>query len=511
MKTQIIRLEPYDDIYSAKDKMGWGQTARILLVYPHRGRVLNRSLDLIMLKRHSAELGSQLALVTVNAQIKLYAQDLGIPVFNTIRQAEKSHWRPERKLRTDIPLTVKRQSIDRWRRRRLPMNLHGLRAAAHPHPPRWITHPFTRITAFTFGVLAVMAIAALLLPSAEINLSPDTHTDTITISVAASPDFQVVDLSGTVPARSRSIIVEGRSSISTSGSIPIPDTPAVGHVTFINLTDRSIPLPQGTVVSTLDEVPIRFRTTDSTAVPPEEEGIEVAVEAISPGSIGNTPPGSILAIEGPLGLDLIVSNDRATHGGSDRSAPAPSEEDYQQLYDQLFNSLAASALEEIKTSLNNEDLLISKQAEYLVTLEEIYTPAEIVPADQLQLVLRMEFQTQIVQGEDLRNLGQAALEANLMQGYSANPETMEIQHLSSPTTDAESNLSNWRMKAQWQTAANLDTTQAIKLAIGLSPNEAAQRIDGELPLAKPPQIRIFPSWWPRMPFLPFRITVTDRN
>ena len=24
MKTQIIQLEPYDDIYSAKDKMGWG-------------------------------------------------------------------------------------------------------------------------------------------------------------------------------------------------------------------------------------------------------------------------------------------------------------------------------------------------------------------------------------------------------------------------------------------------------------------------------------------------------
>ena len=39
-------------------------------------------------------------------------------------------------------------------------------------------------------------------------------------------------------------------------------------------------------------------------------------------------------------------------------------------------------------------------------------------------------------------------------------------------------------------------------------SQASQRLAAALPLAAPPELRLFPSWWPRLPFLPFRITVT---
>ena len=32
MKTHILQLEPHDDVFSVRDKMGWGQAARVLLV-----------------------------------------------------------------------------------------------------------------------------------------------------------------------------------------------------------------------------------------------------------------------------------------------------------------------------------------------------------------------------------------------------------------------------------------------------------------------------------------------
>lgn len=464
-----------------------------------------------MLKRHSAELGSQLAVVTADVDIKIHAQDLGIPIFNNIRQAEKSHWRPERKQRTDLPLTVKRQSVDMWRRRRLPRDLYRLRRAAHPRISRWITHPFTRVFAFTLGVLAVAAIAALLIPSAKIQLSPQTHTDKITISVAASPEFQDVDLSGSIPARPVNIIVEGRSNISTTGSVPIPDQSATGEVIFTNLTERTIPLPVGIVVSTLDDPPVRFQTTKSATVPPGEEGVAVKIEALNPGSSGNTPARSILAIEGPLGLDLTVINRIATRAGRDRQAPAPAETDYQELYNQLFKDLATSALEEIEASLSPDDLLLSKEATHFSTLEEEYSPEEIVPTDQLQLVLRLEFQAMTVAANDLYSLGQSALNANLISGYTTNPNEIEIKHFDKPAIDESGNPAIWRMQAEWQAKAILDTTQAIKLAIGQSPDAAAKNIAEELPLAGSPEIRLFPSWWPRMPFLPFRISVSTSN
>ena len=63
MKTQILQLESHDDAISTRDKMGWGQTRRVLLIWPARGRVLTRQLDLILLLRHSLTLGVQLALV----------------------------------------------------------------------------------------------------------------------------------------------------------------------------------------------------------------------------------------------------------------------------------------------------------------------------------------------------------------------------------------------------------------------------------------------------------------
>jgi len=511
MKTQIIQLEPHDDIYSAKDKMGWGQTARILLVWPTRGRVLNRRLDLIMLKRHSAELGSQLALVVRNPGVRFHAASLGIPLYNNVRKAEKDHWRPERKQRLQLPLTIRRQSGELWRKRRIPMNLEGLRDAAHPPTPVWIIHPITRLIAFTLGVLGVLAIAALLAPSAEIQLTPETREDRITISVAANPEVQTVDISGAVPARWETVIVEGRGSISTSGRIPLPDHTAAGKVAFTNLTDQTIPLPAGTVVSTLDEPPVRFATTLSTIVPPGEEGTTVPVEAVSPGTGGNVAAKSILAIEGPLGLELTVINLGPTSRGTDRYAPAPDEGDYQELYEQLYETLAETAFEEIGEKLEAQDLLISEAAEFIGTQEEAYTPAEPSPTDQLQLVLRLEFQALTVSDADLKELGRSALETNLPESFSPEPDSLELVNLSKPSLDEGDFTTRWRMRAQWQINAQIDHTQAIKLAIGLSPAEAADRLTDELPLATPAQISPRPSWWPRLPFLPFRITVSSNN
>src|SRR4030067_243371 len=38
MKTQILRLDPHDDVISTRDKMNWGQTGRVLLVCAKRRR-----------------------------------------------------------------------------------------------------------------------------------------------------------------------------------------------------------------------------------------------------------------------------------------------------------------------------------------------------------------------------------------------------------------------------------------------------------------------------------------
>ncbi len=507
MKTQIIQLEPHDDIDSARDKMGWGQTSRILLVWPARGRVLNRKLDLTLLKRHSADLGSQLALVVRDAEIRFHAQELGIPVFSSVRKAERSPWRMARRRRSPLPQTSKRLSPEVWHKRRIPLDLQGLRQAAHPPTPRWITHLATRLLAFTLGVFSVLAIAALLLPAARIELQPQIQTQSLTIPVSASPENQAVSLSGAIPAHWQSVIVEGRESLPVSGRIPIPNKKAQGEVVFTNLSDQAIRIPAGTVVSTLDDPPVRFATTYEIELPAAAESEPAPIEAIDPGSGGNVPAESIRAIEGPLGLALVVVNPAATHSGSDRNAPAPSPEDYDRLYAQLYEALAASALEEITAMLNEGDLLLSVEPRLRATLEKSYTPAQPAPGDQLELVLRLEFEALTVSAEDLRQLAQAALETSLPAGHQPLPETLTLKHRGSPRLTDEAQSARWSMQASWKVRARLNPNEAIRLAIGLPVDEARARLAAQLPLAAAPRITPLPTWWPRLPVLPFRFQV----
>jgi len=510
VKTKIIQLEPYDDISSTQDKMSWGKPARILLVWPARGRVLDTQLNLILLKRYSAERGAQLALVTHDANVRFHAQHLGIPVYNHVRKAEQSHWRSKQRFSRQRPRTIKRLSPIHLRKK-LPPDLAALRLDANPGSPAWIANSAVRVAAFVLGVLAILAIAALLLPSAQIQLTPKIQDQNITISVTANPEVEKVNLSGSIPVRWQSVIVEGRAQIDSSGSIAIPNQFSSGKVLFTNLSDREIPIPIGTTISTHGANPIRFMTIEEGLLAVNAQEVTIEIRATLAGSNGNVSVGKIIAIDGELGLNLIVYNPSGTHGGTDRTAPAPSQNNYQQLYDTLFQTLLASAAEEFQAGITTENLLLSTIPLHSEMIEEIYKPEKPEPADQLQLLLRAAFQIPTVSHTDLQLLGQRALEANLAPGYRSLSETLIISNLSAPTWDIETQKADWQIEAYWQTEEQINTQQVIHLTLGLPIPDAKNQLSQGLSLKTPASITMQPAWWPRLPFLPFRISVNSDN
>jgi hypothetical protein len=511
VKTQIIKLEPYDDVRSTKDKISWGKTARILLVWPTRGRVLDRQLDLILLKRYSAERGAQLALVTRDANVRFHAQLFGIPVFNNMRKAEQSYWRSERSSNRTRPQTTKRLSPQSLRAGKNQPDLDALRQDAHPGLPAWIINPFVRVITFVLGVLAILAIAALLLPSAKIQLQPETLNQNISVSVTASPEINKTNLSGLIPVQWHSVIVEGRAQIDSSGKIFIPDQLASGHVLFTNLSDRDTLIPVGTAVSTLGDNPVRFVTTEEIILAANAQEVTVSIHAVLAGSGGNVEARNIIAVNGPLGLNLTVINPTGTHGGSNRIAPAPSQNNYNNLYDALYQTLLASAIEEIQTDLTEEFLPLSDTPVLSETIEQTYAPSKPEPADQLNLLLRLAFQIPVVKNTDLQFLGQSALEANLQQGFTNLPDTLSVTSLSTPTWDEEALKAQWQIQAQWQTQAKINNQRVIQLTMGLPIADAKARLSQTLPLNIPASITMKPAWWPRLPFLPFRISINSSN
>ncbi|RPH62694.1 MAG: hypothetical protein EHM81_01725, partial [Chloroflexi bacterium] len=277
MKTQLIPLEPHDDLISIRDKMSWAKTPRILLVWPARGRVDVRPLDLALLHRHAEALGAELGLVTRNAEIRQAARQMKLPVFSTTKNAQRKPW-PERQ--------PARPS------RRFPkMDFRALRAAL-PAPElfNFSGQPVTRIAAFSVGVLAVLLVALIFLPSAEIRIAPPAQPQSVTISISAETNAWQVQISGVIPARQKTLTLELTDSKASSGKALFPDEPASGMARFTNLTALEVALPAKLVILTRSTTPLRFETVkEARLLAGNGKTVDVPIRAVQPGSVGNLP------------------------------------------------------------------------------------------------------------------------------------------------------------------------------------------------------------------------------
>lgn len=502
MKTQIIQLEPHDDIISARDKMGWGQTSRILLIWPETGHVLNRRLDLILLQRHSAYLGAQLAIITKANNVRIYAHELAIPVFKNIHQAQESSWRVKNRRKQSRPINKLNADHER-------IDLNTLYINSHPKTPDWLQHPLTRLTLFIIGLLAVMSIGAILLPTSTVLLNVKKESQEITIDVIASPEIEQINLSGVVPARRTQVIVEGRSTLPVGGSVQIPYEYAVGRVTFTNLTDKSISVPINSAVRTLDSDSVRFMTTEEIEVPAGPGQTATApIQAVKPGESGNISANRLVAIEGPLGLQLSASNALPTSGGKDRIAPAATEEDRETLYQQMLEDLEITAISELRDRMGSDDILFTSTLSLIEVLEETYEPDQGMPSDNLTLNLRVEFEAYTVSSEDIQTLLSNIMDANLSESTSPYKETLEYSYLEEPEID-DDGKARWRIHAIRSFKTHIPETLVFNIIKGKTPTQAQQLLIDLLPLNNPPELSISPDWWPRIPLLSFQVQVNQ--
>jgi hypothetical protein len=372
--------------------------------------------------------------------------------------------------------------------------------------------PFlVRALVFTLGMLAVIALSIALLPGAQIILTPAIQTQTITLPVSASSKITAVSLAGEVPTYPVTTIVEGQASIDTTATTLVPDQFATGYVRFTNLTTETITVPLGTIITAPFTDTIRFATTQAGTVPARSGGsIYITIQAMAPGSHANLPAGSIHVIEGPLNFHLATTNIAPTRGGTDRSAPSPDPDDRIRLYNQLVAILRQNALADLEAKLSSGDLLLKSTLTLDDLLLKTYDPDITLPAAHLRLTLRMQFHAEKISGADLRKLGTSLLDASLPAGTNPLPDTLEIVMDSQPQMDW-GQIAHWQITARRSLQARLSKEKAVSLVLGLPPEQAIQRLAGSLPLANPPQITIDPGWWPRLPFIPLRITVSAKG
>jgi hypothetical protein len=497
VKTQIIQLEDHDDTLSVRDKMDWSQTPRVLLVWPTKGKVLRTRLDLILLERYCSAHGSQLAVVTTDKEVIFHAGQAGIPVFRSRSDAQLQPWGKSYR-------EFRRQDLETYAADKLP----GISLDRDPPQPRKKLPLWARLPIFTIGVLTIMTLAAFLLPSAEITVIPQKRFNSLTIPVEAQPDRNQISLSGIVPVKEMTILVEEQLSTPSTGTASIPAEYARGKVVFTNIGEEEITIPQETILSTAGETPVLFRTLSSARVPPEQGSeIRIEVEAYLPGASGNLPANQITLINLEIGADLLVTNPLPTEGGSDIEIPAPNLVDRLKLVNEINQLLKEKASQEVTARMDQDDLLLTSRLNDFEVISEEFSPPGEEPGEFLWLDKSIQYLVDYVDADDLYQLAGDLVKAQYQdQSYQPDLNSIKIQITTSPEMSGSENY-QWEMEVSWTDSQVFREGEISQWITATSIAEAERILANKLDLEDSPLIILQPSWWPRIPALPLRIQV----
>jgi len=498
VKVQILHLDATDDHVSTRDKLGWIQAPRVLLVWPRRGRVLNSRLDLKLVARAADRRGTRLGLVTHDPDVRDQARSLGIPVFDSVDDLPEDRWRT-----AGNGKAVRAPSRDK------PFDLNQLRLARHPEVAApSIRSRLGRGAAFALAILAVLVLLILIVPSADIVLVPRTERQSLALSFVLDADPNTSNSEGHLPARILETTISGELRTPTTGRALAPSSVAIGSVVFTNLTSESISLPTGTGVRPSGpDAPIRFTTLEPVTLE-AEEGAEAnaGIQAVNPGPSGNLAAGLLDAVEGEIGLQVSVTNPEATRGGGSGPQPGVSARDASDLELEVRQLLIRQAEGALADQLGDDEVLAPASMTLSQVIEKDFDHEVGEPAESLSLSMRASVTGRAYSRSDIVALAQGSLDADLPEGEQAVPGSLSYEE-ASPSQTASSTPVTIRVHAWREVFSLLDTARAGRLVRGLDRAGAIAILARQFELGGLPRIRLRPAWWPRLPLLEIRIGV----
>jgi len=268
-----------------------------------------------------------------------------------------------------------------------------------------------------------------------------------------------------------------------------------------------VTIPIGTIVSSGE---VRFKTTELGVLNPGvDETVEIAIEAVEGGLAGNLDAETINIVEGRLGLSLAVTNPESTTGGRERSSVQATDSDRERAKELLLKSLEGDARASLLDSLGSDDVLFDETFALSQIVSEVYDPPPGTAGSQVTLTMQVEYSILYADASDLTKLASLALNASLPPGFIAASSAVDVESSTEPEL-AEDGSVHWTIRAERNTYQQVSVLQVTNIIQGLGASEAQSRLDKALPLSSEPKVSLFPSWWPWVPIVPFRIEVVTQ-
>jgi len=210
-----------------------------------------------------------------------------------------------------------------------------------------------------------------------------------------------------------------------------------------------------------------------------------------------------------LEAEVAASNPLPTSGGTDIIISAPNSSDRRRLSRNLSFSLKEIAAEEISNLLSQEDMLLTPDLGEFEIIDEIFSPEEGSPGVELHLNKKVRFLILYTSGDDLLSLATDLVKAQYHEDdFEPLVESITISQISSPIQGTSDSFT-WKMEVTWNEQKIIDHNEILQMVLGKKPADAMILLQEILDLNVTPRIELSPSWWLRIPALPFRISINE--
>ena len=528
-ETQLLYLEPDDEITSVVRRLRETDAPRVVLVASGRTKATTSAVALRLLAGVAAEEGREVVLVA-DAFARSLAGEAGIPAFASVADANADGAVPL------APATPRRAPIHVVRGEPAPAapppalapsptlapaaqgqpkallgdETQAVRLPNPPPAPRRGRTSLRRLPRAALGALVALLLAAsaalaAVLPAATITIRPAT-VPVGPVSYTVQPAQQAPDegvVSATLPGTATGVFQELIA--------------ATGSVTFLNWNTVNVEVPAGTEVSAGGAQ--RFTTAEQIVVPAgsftpdgrvQAGEASVGVAATQAGPAGNVAAGAIDTIENgsvraflrgfPNNRERLVVNPAATSGGADNPLPVIQQTDV----DAVTAAITAQLLEGL-------DERLAAHADRLYPALEPATPVIDVPEGLVgtqreatfELTGTLTYSNPYVLRTDVEAEGATQL---LTDGSATPPgatllsETIEVEP---GAVSYDGQAVSVQVSVRAEAAPEIDTEQLRELVAG----KTAEEVSAELEELGDATVELWPDWVDRVPRLDWRIHI----
>lgn len=496
MNDQVITLDKNDTILQVHSKIEWSDGRRVILIVPRGCKALDAEHEMKLLRRWADEYDVQVALISTAYDVNELARTAGLPVYSSVDKAASAQWKWQRDalepaIQRDTPLDPDapkpyKPILDR-------LGLAGWRL-------------FLTVALFGVAVVIIVGFASILVPSATIAIVPDSLVISDASEVILDPTVTTIDhINAIVPAANYREEISGTVTVNTTRKATAPADHAQGVVTFNNLQGTEATIPLGTVVATTSGSTQRYSTTITATLPAGFNGrVNVPVRALKPGPEGNVNALQINFIEGPLSAQARVLNQSAVTGGSIKEVNIVSFDDRATARTRLTASLKQRALGVLQQSAQDNVYVVPASVEVIV-LGESWDHLVDDPSDTLTLKMDAVASGIYADYNDFETFAQRRLLSKMPQGYQMLPGTMRVEADPNARTEGDSVI--LRVRAALLATPVIDPGKVLEGLDDVPLAQAIGKIESRVKLAEPPQVKLTPPWWGRMPFFRFRTTL----